>query len=238
MQQVTSTCDSAGPLGLLATAACFGLATGLFELVLLAVLWSYDPAKRLGIRLVNRHYLWMIPLAQLVIFGVCGLVLVLIARIWPKVALRIASYVLCGLSSLSLLLLVPELHKLTNLLLACGATSLAAPLVAARMRRNRLRVRRALFWQRGALAALAIFSHRRELISEYRARRGLREPVPGVSNVLLIVLDIVRADALSLHGSDRDTSPNLERLARQGVRFDRARATDPWTLPYHASMFI
>ena len=55
--------------------------------------------------------------------------------------------------------------------------------------------------------------------------------------MILVVLDTVRADALSLYGYHRDTSPNLVRLARQGVRFDQASATAPWTLPSHASMF-
>ena len=47
----------------------------------------------------------------------------------------------------------------------------------------------------------------------------------------------MRADHLSLYGYRRPTSPVLERLARWGIRFDEARATAPWTLPSHASMF-
>ena len=56
-------------------------------------------------------------------------------------------------------------------------------------------------------------------------------------NILLIVLDTVRADRLSLCGYERPTSPNLERLSKRGIRFDNARATAPWTLASHASMF-
>ena len=55
--------------------------------------------------------------------------------------------------------------------------------------------------------------------------------------MLLIVLDTVAADHLSLHGYDRPTSPTLESLARRGVRFDRVQATSSWTLPSHASFF-
>jgi arylsulfatase A-like enzyme len=62
-------------------------------------------------------------------------------------------------------------------------------------------------------------------------------PAGDAPNVLLVVLDTVRAKSLSLYGYLRDTSPNLERLAQSGVRFDRAIATAPWTLPTHASMF-
>ena len=51
------------------------------------------------------------------------------------------------------------------------------------------------------------------------------------------MLDTVRRDRLSLYGYRRPTTPNLERLAKNGIRFDRARATAPWTLPSHASFF-
>ena len=62
-------------------------------------------------------------------------------------------------------------------------------------------------------------------------------PPAGSPNVLLIVLDTVRADHLSLYGYERPTTPFLERLARRGIRFDQARAAAPWTLASHATMF-
>jgi arylsulfatase A-like enzyme len=54
--------------------------------------------------------------------------------------------------------------------------------------------------------------------------------------VLLIVLDTVRADRMSLYGYERDTTPALARLASRAVTFNRARSTAPWTLPSHSSM--
>ena len=56
-------------------------------------------------------------------------------------------------------------------------------------------------------------------------------------NVVLIVMDTVRADLLSVYGYGEPTSPGLEALADQGTRFDRAWSTSSWTLPSHASMF-
>ncbi len=56
-------------------------------------------------------------------------------------------------------------------------------------------------------------------------------------NILLIVLDTVRASNLSMYGYGKSTTPNLARYAARGVRFDRAFATAPWTAPSHASMF-
>jgi arylsulfatase A-like enzyme len=73
----------------------------------------------------------------------------------------------------------------------------------------------------------------------FKQRRETRRALPptGSPNVLFIVLDTVRSDRLSLYGYRRPTTPNLERLAENGIRFDRARATAPWTLPSHASFF-
>lgn len=56
-------------------------------------------------------------------------------------------------------------------------------------------------------------------------------------NVLLVVLDTVRADRLSLHGHDRPTSPNLDALASEGTWFARAYSPGMWTVPSHASLF-
>jgi arylsulfatase A-like enzyme len=57
------------------------------------------------------------------------------------------------------------------------------------------------------------------------------------NNVLLIVLDALRADHTSVHGYDRDTTPCLEALAEDGDSVDQAFAAAPWTPPSHASMF-
>lgn len=56
-------------------------------------------------------------------------------------------------------------------------------------------------------------------------------------NVLFVVLDTTRADHTSVHGYERPTTPELERLAVDGVRFDKAFSAAPWTPPSHGSMF-
>src|SRR5262249_713646 len=72
-----------------------------------------------------------------------------------------------------------------------------------------------------------------------KERREARRPRPPADspNVLLIVMDTVRADHVSLYGYNRPTTPKLDQLAKWGVRFENVRATAPWTLPSHASMF-
>ena len=56
-------------------------------------------------------------------------------------------------------------------------------------------------------------------------------------NVLLIVLDALRADHTSVHGYNRTTTPCLEALAEDGIYLDQTFAAAPWTAPSHASMF-
>ncbi|MEM6793662.1 MAG: sulfatase-like hydrolase/transferase, partial [Acidobacteriota bacterium] len=61
------------------------------------------------------------------------------------------------------------------------------------------------------------------------------EPPP---NVVLIVLDTLRPDRLSLYGYGRETSPNLDAWAeRRGAIFTRVVSQAGWTLPAHASLF-
>ena len=63
-----------------------------------------------------------------------------------------------------------------------------------------------------------------EWIKKWR-EEGRPLPPAGTPNVLLIVLDTVRADHLSVYGYPRRTSPFLERLARRGAstRLERRR---------------
>jgi arylsulfatase A-like enzyme len=55
--------------------------------------------------------------------------------------------------------------------------------------------------------------------------------------VILIAVDTLRADRLSSYGYGRATSPALDRLAAEGVRFDQARSNCNWTCPSFASIF-
>ncbi len=56
-------------------------------------------------------------------------------------------------------------------------------------------------------------------------------------NVILYVVDALRADHLGAYGYPKPTSPFLDRLARQGQVFDRCYAAASWTKPSIASLF-
>jgi arylsulfatase A-like enzyme len=73
-------------------------------------------------------------------------------------------------------------------------------------------------------------------IAERQRVNHLGAPVTR-TNIILLVLDAVRAQSMGLYGYGRPTTPELERWARRGVLFKRAVAPSSWTLPSHASMF-
>ncbi len=56
-------------------------------------------------------------------------------------------------------------------------------------------------------------------------------------NILWIVMDTVRADHVSGNGYYRNTTPNIDNIASEGILFENCIAEAPWTLPSHASMF-
>ena len=58
----------------------------------------------------------------------------------------------------------------------------------------------------------------------------------GKPNVILISLDTLRADHLGIAGYERDTTPNLDEIAKEGLWFDTVVAQAPWTIPSHHSI--
>jgi len=56
-------------------------------------------------------------------------------------------------------------------------------------------------------------------------------------DVIVIVLDAVRADHLSAYGYARPTTPRVDRLAGEGVLYRRAISAGTWTVTGHASLF-
>jgi len=66
---------------------------------------------------------------------------------------------------------------------------------------------------------------------------GSNTKAHAVSRVLLIVVDTLRADAISFHHPHTAPTPNMDALARDSVVFRRAISPAPWTLPAMTSLF-
>ena len=56
-------------------------------------------------------------------------------------------------------------------------------------------------------------------------------------NVLMLTLDTTRADRLGAYGFAGAETPNIDRVAREGVLFEQAESAAPLTLPAHTSLF-
>lgn len=65
---------------------------------------------------------------------------------------------------------------------------------------------------------------------------GGAEEASTPPHLVLVSIDCLRADHLGAYGYERDTSPRIDGLAEEGVRFERAYSTTSWTLPSHLSM--
>ena len=61
-------------------------------------------------------------------------------------------------------------------------------------------------------------------------------PVHPGPSVIFISIDTLRADHMGAYGYERDTTPNLDRLAAESVRFERAYTTMSFTLIAHMGM--
>ncbi|KPJ52343.1 MAG: hypothetical protein AMS16_06485 [Planctomycetes bacterium DG_58] len=66
---------------------------------------------------------------------------------------------------------------------------------------------------------------------------GILPSKPGHPNVLLIVLDTVRADHMSCYGYHRRTTPRVDAFAAKARVYKDVLSPSCWTLPSHASFF-
>jgi arylsulfatase A-like enzyme len=222
------------PLDIMLVSAWSGLAGGLLEVGMRVLCRSIDSTGRLY--MISRHYVWLAPVTDLILFSGVGLPFALATRFWPRPAGWLSLRVI-GLWALlpGLLVVSGRIYIWAWAILALGIASI----LARQVERRASGLRRWLLLSFPALvgatliAAGSVFGiDRLKLWRE----AGRDMPPGGSPNVLLIVLDTVRADRLSLYGYGRATSPTLQRLAQRGVRFDGARATAPWTLPSHAGI--
>lgn len=184
--------------------------------------------------------LWMAPTAYALLFGTVAVPVVLLAWLAPKWCTTRVILGL-GLSLLAFSLLSLWGGRLVSrgalLLLGLGVgvqlARLLTPL-AERLQRRILPLTGVLL---GAVGGIALVTVAGERWGRPTGTDAAAKPSAGAPNVLLIILDTVRAASLGLYGYERPTTPRLSEFARGGVTFDSAYSTSPWTLPSHGTMF-
>ncbi len=85
-------------------------------------------------------------------------------------------------------------------------------------------------------AAAAVFAALVIFLVTRPGRNAVVTAAGPFHNILLITLDTTRADHLGCYGYGPAATPNLDRLAGEGIRFARAYCPAPLTLPSHASI--
>jgi len=185
----------------------------------------------------TRQFVWLVPLSNRLLFLAGGLLLAAATKACPRPSGWLSPRVLWAFTSMPALLVVgPQSYPWAWFLPASG---IACRLVPWLERWEVLR-RRWLVWGFPSLLSLVVIPAVAIRGGEWIAqRRECARPLPPADspNGLLVVLDTVGADRMSVHGHPGPTTPALERLAQRAVRFTEARATAPWTLASHASMF-
>lgn len=226
-----------------------GLSAGFVEVVVLAVTKYAGlavPEGRLALGVVGQrhgylwlspHVVWMAPLAytllMLAVVGGTSALFHLLPRL-RSARTRLTALLFVALTSL--IWIYPRLYAIAGVVLAAGI-AVQVGRVLDRWGSWAETVRRGTPVLAGLTAFLAVGMLAWGPLREHRRLADLPPSAQGAPNVVLIILDTVRAASLSLYGYGRETTPNLDARSREGVVFERAYATSPWTLPSHVSAF-
>ena len=215
----------------------FGLTTGLIETAqVFARKYLFNPAT-LGLLQMNQHAVWIVSVANVVLFSIAGLALGLLVPLSRRFVPMAALFVLATLAAFEILLTFHGLSMVAYGVLSAGIGAQIAKRIARRRDGFQRIVRLGIPVMLAILVGQIGFKYADDSRHESSQLAGLPRVADGSPNVLLIVLDTVRAENLSLYGHKRITTPHLDRLATRGVVFDQARSPGVWTLPSHCSLF-
>ena len=222
-------------ISILVLAAWLGLAAGLLEVG--AIVLRKHTVDLNHLYWMSRHFVWLIPLANLAIFLILGLFAAVLNSRGGRRGRWLAPRLLFAIALLPVVWgALPRIYGLAGFLLALGLAVRLALVTERHAAGFHRLVRFSLPVLAGLAATLAAAVLGGDRLRAWR-EESRPMPPPGAANVLLIVLDTVSAEHLSLCGYERLTSPAMQELAGRGIRFDRAQAAASWTLPSHASLF-
>ncbi|HNQ94338.1 MAG TPA: sulfatase [Anaerolineales bacterium] len=224
----------------LTLAVTFGLITGLGEGILL---FGLRQLELLTWRLQNRAYwyetLWIAPLVDVILFALAGFALTLIGfPLRKKIPVnKISLFLLSFLAVFDwvFIILFGRISLAPILILAAGASVQVFNALSKREQAVERSSQRSLKWLAGVGLAVFVIVQGGGWVNEKMKTSQLRDNADA-PNIIVIVVDTLRADHLSSYGYERETSPFMDGLAAEGVRFENAISPSSWTQPSHASM--
>jgi arylsulfatase A-like enzyme len=186
---------------------------------------------------VAPEILWISPIFDLLLFSLIALGLCVAGSLVRAAKnARLVVFLFALLTAYDWLALSGRLLLFAVVILAVGLAVFCARGFAAELDKNLRRIRRSLPWLAAATVIVLAGVEGSKRMAERSALAGLAPAAAGAPNVLILVMDTVRADHLSGYGYRRATTPQLDTFARQGVQFDNAISTSSWTLPAHGSL--
>ena len=215
-------------------AVCAGLVAGAAQVVIVLI------RRELlhEFTFTSRDVIWMAPLSQLIMVTPLAMFVALLSRVVPgRTAVVITAWLCAAYASYATTALFLRLYPLAILLLSVGIATRVSAMFRSEPRRWVTRARRATFVLAALIAVAALSSRGIRAFTEWRAMASLPDAPDEAPNVLLLILDTVRASSMDLYGYERATAPGMARLAREGAVADWAMASSSWTLPSHGSMF-
>ncbi len=230
--------DECSGVRLLVPGAWFGLVTGLIEgLGLLAVFGYGWLTPNNVITGVTAPIIWISALVNFGLFlllAVCGM---LVQKLWPKVEVpkRLVPFFVF-VACVDWLALSGRLSPIAVLSLAAGIAVAFNRWFEKRVPDTLKLLRRSLPVVVAVTVVAFLAIEGTAWSTERLAAARLPPAAPGSPNVLVVVIDTLRADHMALYGYNRDTTPHLDAIAKQGVVFENDIAPSAWTLGSHASM--
>ncbi len=217
--------------------AWFGLLTGLIEGVGLFVFRSTGWLEwRLYNRAIWYETFWIAPLIDLTFFSFVGWILLIIGRILPKFQTKkiaLSTFVALLVFDWIFLVIYGRISFIVVLILTVGVTIRLIDYAIRREARLSKFIHASLPWLVGATLAILLVNEGGGLLKERIKTSNLPMATSGSPNVIVLVVDTLRADHLSSYGYYRNTTPFVDSLAQNGTMFKVAISASSWTLPSH-----
>ena len=218
------------PLQTIRLAIWFGIIVSLLECSLIAIWW-------LGLQKflhATSHIIWMNPLAQVGVTLLLAIPFVILAANTRQCTEHLVCALFAFVGALSIAGWVPGFANVARVLVAAGVA-----VQIGRWAEKRpgavLRIAGRSLLVLVILLTSVVGTVRLAQTGWFAGWNSVAASAEDSPNVLLVVMDTVRMESLDLDSANTRT-PNLRKLAREGLEFEQARSTSPWTLPSHASI--